>query len=439
MASANCTTPQERCVDVDRQTISGVTLWGAREHLVAAFSSAQAEGVYALVTATPDDRRGLRNDVRYLPGVGRLAESLARLHLHTVQDLLFFLPRKYEPATPVRRICELEEDEDATVCVHVEELEGRATQTGKHLLCVLCRDETDWLRGIWYNQPFVQQRLRVGQRVALTGRPKMNGLRWEMTHPQIGDPADYDSSSLPAVRPVYPLTESVKQYRMRRIVASAVDRYADLIPEVLPAALREHAGLIGITDAIRYLHAPQDAPQLAAAHRRFVFQEFLLAQLAFASRRRQLLERRQAVPIEVSPQVDARILRRFPFPLTAGQRQVIREIVADIAQPFPMARLLHGEVGSGKTVVAIYLILAAIAAGCQVVLMAPTEVLAAQHHETMHRLLQGTRVRQALWTGALREPERLQLRGQIAAGELDLVVGTQRSSKVKFVSSGWRR
>ncbi len=368
----------------------------------------------------------LSTPVRYLKGVGPRAPLLERLRLRTVQDVLFYFPRAYELRAPTCGIQQLEEGRTASLTVWVEEVEGRATSTGKHMLCALFRDEHDYLRGVWFNQPYVQEKLVRGTRVRLTGRPARNGLRWEMIHPQIsqieGDEGEEASGGLV---PRYGLTHGLKQARMRRVIQYALGEFANAIPEVLPDSLRREHALPGIAEALHAMHQPRDETSLAAARRRFAFQELLVQQLAFALRRHDVQTRQSAIPLPTNARVDARITRLFPFPLTDGQRQVISEITHDLARTVPMTRLLHGDVGSGKTMVAVYAMLVAAAAGCQVVLMAPTDVLAQQHFETLARLLLHARVRIALWTGAVKESERQELRPRIASGEIGLVVGTQ--------------
>ena len=195
--------------------------------------------------------------------------------------------------------------------------------------------------------------------------------------------------------------------------------------EVFPAEYLAAHNLAPIREAVEQIHNPESRDSLARARRRFVYQELLIMQLALAIKRHGQHDLRQAPPLEATPKIDARIRRLFPFQLTAGQNQVIVEITRDMAQPHPMNRLLQGDVGSGKTVVAVYALLLAIAHGQQAALMAPTELLARQHADTIEEFLTASRVRWGLLTGALTQAERRDTLVKIAAGEIDLVIGTQ--------------
>ncbi len=212
---------------------------------------------------------------------------------------------------------------------------------------------------------------------------------------------------------------------MRKIVRAAVETYAELLDEVFPEEYLQAHDLWPLARALPQVHFPADQASLDRARRRLVYQELFILQLALAVKRRQQRDRRRAPALEATAKIDARIRRLFPFELTAGQERAIAEIAADMAGPAPMNRLLQGDVGSGKTVVAVYAMLLAVAHGRQAALMAPTEVLARQHAIVLDRLLANSRVRRAQLTGGLAPARRSALLELIAAGEIDLVVGTQ--------------
>jgi ATP-dependent DNA helicase RecG len=236
--------------------------------------------------------------------------------------------------------------------------------------------------------------------------------------------------------PVYPLTSGLKQQHLRRIISAAVDGYVGLLEEALPDELREPLGLCDIQTAIRQIHFP-DSPELfEAARYRLVFQELLILQLALAMRRYRVRQTESAEPLPLTPKIRDRILGRMPFQLSQSQADAFAEIAADLQQPIPMNRLLHGDVGTGKTAVAACAILQTVAGGSQAALMAPTEILARQHERTLREWLRNSRVRIALWTGSV--SHRQQLGKQIEEGEIDIVVGTQAivESKLKFQKLG---
>jgi ATP-dependent DNA helicase RecG len=363
--------------------------------------------------------------VQFLKGVGpQRGELLARLGLHTALDVLFFFARDYEDLTNRRAIADLEEGTLQTVLGTIEEVELRNTGTGRCVLGVLLRSEGDYLRAIWFNQPFMKDRFRFGQQVMFSGKPRRRGLFWEMTHPRVVPLADEEPEPAQGFLPVYPLTEGLQQRHVRRIVRGALDAYAALLHEVFPPAYLEAHDLWPLARALPEIHFPRDAESLAQARRRFVYQELFILQLGLAVRRRRQQDLERAPPLEASAKIDARIRRLFPFDLTAGQQQAVAEIAADMARPTPMNRLLQGDVGSGKTVVAVYAMLLAVAHGYQAVLMAPTEVLARQHMLTLDRMLVESQVRRGQLVGGMPARERADLVERIGRGDVDLVVGT---------------
>ena len=215
------------------------------------------------------------------------------------------------------------------------------------------------------------------------------------------------------------------QWQIRRIVRSALETYASILEEVFPESFLAAHNLWPIHRALPEIHFPSDRESLTRAQQRFVYQELFILQLALAVKRHQMRTQRQSPPMEATPRIDGRIRRLFPFTLTPGQDQAIAEIAADMNRSVPMNRMLQGDVGSGKTVVALYAMLLAVAHGYQAVLMAPTEVLARQHAVTLERMLAHSTVRRASLTGGMPAKARTELLIQIAAGELDLLVGTQ--------------
>ena len=379
--------------------------------------SATADTSPAEVLATP---------VEFVPGVRQGHAALFhKLGVRTLGDLVFLFPRDYEDLSDRRAIVDLEADVLQTVRGEVVEVDSRSSGFGKSRVGVLLRDNTDLLRAIWFNQPFMREKFRVGQRVIFSAKPRMNGGRWEMAHPRVRwlDRDDNDSD-LSDLMPLYPLTEGLKQYQLRRIVAAAVQDASPVLEEVFPQHLLDRYGLMPLSTALPAIHHPSDAEQLAEARRRFVFQELFVLQLALAARRYQQRTGFRAPPLAATTAIDARARRLFPFELTAGQRATIEEVAADMQHEIPMNRLLQGDVGSGKTVVAVYAILLCVAHGYQAALMAPTEILARQHAHTLDELLKKSRVSYELLTGGMSSKHRAEVVASIAAGETDVVIGT---------------
>ncbi len=377
--------------------------------------------------------------VQYVKGIGpRVAELLEKLEIRRVCDLLFLFPRDYEDLTDRREIPDLEEGALQTVLGTVEDVELRNTGPGRCVLGVLLRGANGHLRGLWFNQPFFRERFTIGQRFLFSGKPKKNGLVWEMIHPRITALADDEPPPPGEILPIYPLTEGLLQWQMRRIMRAALDAYAGFLEEVFPAEYLEAHGLWPIQQALRAIHFPDSRKALDCARRRFIYQELFILQLALAVKRHQQRTYSRAPALVATPKIDARIRRLFPFELTPSQRQAIAEIVADMGRSEPMQRLLQGDVGSGKTVVAVYAMLLAVAHGYQAALMAPTEVLARQHAQNLDRLLAHSKVRRALLTGGLVPALREAVLAGIKAGKIDLVVGTHAviQEEVQFAKLG---
>jgi ATP-dependent DNA helicase RecG len=381
----------------------------------------------------------LATPARFLSGVGRRrGELLEKLGLRTAGDLLFCFPRDYEFPAPPSPIDRLREGQPASLIGTVTDAELVSRTPGRSVFGAVVENETGAVRVVFFNQPFRADQLTFDRRVMISGEPKLKGMRWEFRHPKVTVLDDPDEAATPRILPVYPLTEGIKQSEMRRTVASAVEALAGTLDEVLPEELRGRAAgelrdvgldvgdaLPGIEAAVKAIHRPADRAELEAARGRFVFQELLVMQLALALRRRRLTTELRATPLPASAMLDARITNRFPFELTADQQRALGEIGRDMARQFPMNRLLQGDVGSGKTVVAIYAMMLAVGHGHQAVLMAPTEVLARQHFQTLGNILADSRVRIGLLCGSLSASQRRQTLEQTASGQIDLLVGTQ--------------
>ena len=380
----------------------------------------------------------LATPIQFLKGVGpERAALLQRLGLQFARDLLFFFPRDYQDLSEIRTIDRLTEGCLASITGVVEEVDMKNTGTGRSLLGVLIRQETHYLRAIWFNAPYLRRRFRVGDRVMLSGSVRLSGRRWEMAHPQVENLSADDETPQGEILPVYPLTEGIGQGAMRRVVQAGVEHCADAVEEVFPEDFLSSHDLWPIHRALPEIHRPADRQGIEKARERFIYQELLVLQLALALRRERRRQSR-AAPLPATTKIDARIRRLIPFELTEAQNLAIREISQDMAGEVPMNRLLQGEVGSGKTVVAVYAILLAVAHGHQAAMMAPTEVLARQHVLTLGNLLGQGRVRIELLVGSLSAGERQRRLDAIVAGEVDVVVGTHAvvQADVKFARLG---
>ena len=388
------------------------------------------------MAASQTDNSKLTQPAQFIKGVGPArAPLLEKLGLRTAADVLFCFPRRYDDFTQQTTISDLQVDQLASVIGTVTDVDQQLKKDGnRHILYVLIQQGNDYLRGIWFNQEYMLPKFQIGQTVQFRGKVALRGMRYQMTHPQVIWIDQTAESPGPQLVPVYPLTEGINQSQMRRIVAGVVEEFAPIVEESFPEELQGDVDVCGIRQAIEQIHAPQNQQQLEQARRRLVYQELLVLQLALAIRRHRVKSRGIAPQLPLTPKIAARITGRLPFELTPSQLQAFHEIAADMGFAVPMNRLLHGDVGSGKTVVALCSIMLAIANGHQAVLMAPTEILAQQHFRTIAQILAGGRVRVALLTGGLSSSERQQTLAAIETGEIDLIIGTTAvaGSKLTF-------
>lgn len=367
----------------------------------------------------------LRQGVQYLKGVGPArADLLAKLGIHSLLDLIFHFPRSYDDLTQVHPIENLEAGVLQTIVGEVVEIEGKELNDGRRVINVVISDpQGRCVAGIWFNTLVIAGKLRYGQKVAFSGKPKQYRDHWQMNHPRV-QVLDEGDAKLEVV-PVYPLTEGLHPDKLREAIRLALAKGADSVAETLPDALRLKHGYPPVSEALWQVHFPEVLAQGVQARRRFIYEEFLVLQTALALRRRSVRDRQQAPKLVTTQEIDAHIRRRLPFRLTADQDRAVASIVKDLASDRPMQRLLQADVGAGKTAVAVYGILVAIANKHQAVLVAPTEVLAQQHWQTIDRYLAGSQVRRAMLTGSLSSSARQQTLDALRAGEIDLVIGTQ--------------
>jgi ATP-dependent DNA helicase RecG len=386
----------------------------------------------------------LRTPLQYLKGVGpRRAADLARAGLHTIEDLLYRFPLRYEDRGRFRAIAELRPGETATVAGEVWQTRVRETRRrGFKIFEMLVRDAAGGvIRAVWFNQVFLRDTFHPHQWVVLYGKVEAAGAAGlQLTNPQYeivrhdGDDdgaGEEETVHTGRIVPIYEKTGTLTTRQQRTLVYRALQRLPADLPDPLPEALRLRLGLPALHEALPGTHFPPagTAVEQANAFRtpaqvRMIFEEFFLFQLGVLLRRRQLDEERKPRVAVVTDAVREAARQVLPFRLTPGQRQALKEIVDDLQRPRPMNRLLQGEVGSGKTIVALLAAIVAMENGFQVAFMAPTEILADQHFLTIRRLLERSRFRLASLTRSTPAARRREIRAELASGALHLVVGT---------------
>jgi ATP-dependent DNA helicase RecG len=369
----------------------------------------------------------LRGDspIQYVKGVGpRLAQRFATLGIQTVGELLEYYPFRHELERGEVDIADLEPGTTATVRGEVLRVGGRWQSLKAEIY-----DGTETCTLRWFNQRHVGPGLHQGALVVATGKVQEFDDRVEIIQPrlQVFPPDTVLASPQKGSQRVgvYRGNAEIKSPTIRRAVLSALAQRHLPVEEILPPELCRRHDLPTREAAIRQMHVPTGDQQLLRARRRLAYEEFFLMELAMALRRYRLVSLQRGRKLHVTPEVDRRIRARFPFTLTAAQNKAIREIAQDLESGRPMTRLLQGDVGSGKTVVALHAGLAAIANRRQAAIMAPTEILAQQHFANIEKYLEDSRVRRTLLRGKLSKKERTETLAAIEAGEIDLVVGTQ--------------
>jgi len=376
----------------------------------------------------PDDLQiTLASPTRAIPGVGpRRAEALLELGIKSVAQLIAYLPLRHERLEAEGTIAELAVGTNAAV-------RGEVTATRvvnrkrPHRFEAVLVDHTGRLDLTWFNGGYLHGTITPGVRLRVQGKPQRFGHTVQMVNPKhevLRDQAPEPALRDQRLRPVYPASSSISSQQIEQAITAALPLVLPLIRDHLPEAYRIQRELVPLADAYRLLHHAQSQADLLAARRRLAFDELLLLQLALALKRAQVRAQCRALPLRVTPAVDAHIRARFPFTLTAAQDRVVKQIAADLAQPEPASRLVQGDVGSGKTIVALYAMLLAAATKGQAALMVPTEILAEQHYASITRILTGADVRVALLTGSLTAAKRDAVLAGLASGSIDLVVGT---------------
>jgi ATP-dependent DNA helicase RecG len=372
-----------------------------------------------------------------------LSARFGKLGVKTVRDLLYFFPHRHLDYSKLKFISQLAEGEEQTIVANVWQAQ-ETRPGGRRSTEAIVGDETGNIRVVWFNQPYLAKTLATNEKIMLSGRVSLFKGHHVFLSPEweIMEGPDFVGVHTARLVPVYPLTQGLRPRQVRRLMKEFIDRWVGQLVDFLPVELRQRLGLLELPVAISQAHYPEDAATKDKARVRLAFDELFLLQLGVMRKKRSWQESRPGTPFDLKKPMLKQFITSLPFTLTSAQDKVLGEIFHDLGQSRPMCRLLQGEVGSGKTVVATAALLAAAANGYQGAFMAPTEILAEQHFATICQLLsklgQGegdgylqsysgfleSPLRVALLIGDIRPAGKRKIQKQVQEGEIDIVIGT---------------
>ncbi len=378
-------------------------------------------------------RTGLDSPITALQGVGpRQASRLAKLGIHTIRDMIYLFPRHHDDYSQLKPINRLEYGEEVTIIAQVWDAGARQTRGGGSIFKATLSDGTGFIEATWFNQPYLAGRIERGQQIVISGRVNEYLGRLCFSSPE-WEPLEQELLHTARLVPVYPLTKGISARWLRRLMKRTVNYWSKRLPDHLPAPVRQEAELLDLETSIVQIHFPDNKKLLERARYRLAFDELFVLQIGLL-RRRYLYRSVQGKPLPVDDAVLHGFIAGLPFELTRAQQRTLQQIVSDLRSDKPMNRLLQGDVGSGKTVVAAAAMALTVTAGAQAALMAPTEILAEQHYQTLNRLLEQTGPSREgederhptirLLTGSVTGHEREEIYAGLADGSVDIVVGT---------------
>ena len=376
-------------------------------------------------------------------GIGPgLVPKFAKLGVRTVRDLLYFFPRRHLDYSQLRRISQLTEGNEETIVANIWQAQV-AFLGGRRGTEAIVGDETGNVRAVWFNQPYLAKRLTTNSRIVLSGRVRLFKGRHVFESPEWEILEEQDLVHTGRLVPVYPLTQGLYPRTVRKLMKEAVAQWAWQVADFLPEDMRKRCDLVELPQAVSQAHYPDDLAAKDKARVRLAFDELFLLQLGVMSKKHRWQVEGQGMAFEVSSEVLGGFVKSLPFQLTGAQQKSLSEILADLQKSQPMSRLLQGDVGSGKTVVATAALLVAVANGFQAAFMAPTEILAEQHFATITSLLSraGRQISDepyirsfsgildrpltiALLIGDVSASKKEETQRRIAEGEVDIAIGT---------------
>ena len=373
-----------------------------------------------------EKNNNLNTPVRYFKSVGpKRAGELAKLGIDTVEDLLYYIPARYEDRSNFTPIKNLEAGEYQTIQGEITAMDSRSAKSGMPIFQMVVADSTAFIHAVWFNQPYLKDYFKKGQRIVLYGKVEIRD-NVQMLQPEYeilkGD--EKDSINIGRIVPVYRATALITQRYLRRLVYMAISECSRAITETLPTYIIAHERIVDKHFAVSNIHFPASFGNLEKAYKRMVFEEFFILQLALAIKKRDMKAKDEGLSHNLAGEITDSFKQSLKFELTEGQKKAILDIERDMSSERPMNRLLEGDVGSGKTVVASYALALTIQNGFQGVLMAPTEVLAKQHFLVLGELLMPLGINIALLIGGIDPKVKKSIYSEIKDGRVNVIVGT---------------
>lgn len=367
----------------------------------------------------------LSSPVQYIKGVGpKRSLYFRRIGVETVNDLLFLVPRRYIDYSDILKIKNVKINDEATVIGKIQLVELQKIKNRLKLTKVRLTDDSGSINLKWFNRPDLIKKLKVGDWLIISGKISFfHGGQFVNPLYEIISEEEITKKTHGSIIPVYPLTEGLGLWDIKRAVRISLDECLVEIQETLPQSLIKKHSLMTLSEALRNLHLPVKIEKAVAARRRLVYDEFFFFELMLAKRKMKAMNE-TGIPLNEKGRLTQKFVEILPFKLTRGQIEVIKSIVSDMGRPRPMNRLLQGDVGSGKTVVALYAMLVSVENDYQAVLMAPTEILAEQHYSVLSKILKKLNVKSLLLTSSIKGSERQETIQKIQSGEAHVIFGT---------------
>lgn len=409
-----------------KRLLSGGKVRGGPKKDRAAEKTAEAKAsIASRALSSIKGKNAEESDIQYAKGVGpSLGSLLRRMGINRISDLLSYYPRRYDDRSYVKKIADLQDGDACTVLARVISKREMRTRGGMTITKVLVTDSSGApLTLVWFNQPFRGKSLKNGDMMYASGKAEFKMNSFEMNSPETEAFVEEAARSARIV-PVYPLSENLSQRTIRKIIKTNLDIYADSLEDPIPERTRAERNLRDYSWAIRNIHFPESPEAAAEARRRLAYDELFFFQLRLAAFRMKKEKIPKNRTYDISPSILDEFKKGLPFSLTRAQERSIREIMMDLASPHPMSRLVQGDVGSGKTMVAAAAAFTAARSGFQAAIMAPTEILAGQHYKKFSAYLSPYGIKTALLTGSSRKREREESLAGLADGSIEVAIGT---------------